>query len=77
MTQNPIPQTSPPQAPAPQPALSDRRKKAWISILSFVGLIVLLTGVLSPYVPWPWWLIIPLIFWIGSGILGRYWGVKK
>ncbi len=49
----------------------------WVSIMGLVGLVVLLVGVLTPYFPWPWWLIVALIFWIGSGILGRYWGVKK
>lgn len=77
MAQSPSPQTTSPRPAEAQPALSDSRKKAWLSVMSFVGLIVLLVGVLSPYIPWPWWLIIALIFWSGSGILSRYWGIKK
>lgn len=65
------------QNTAPQTTVSDSRKKAWISVLGLVGLIVLLIGVLTPYFPFPWWLIVAIIFWVGSGILGRYWGVKK
>jgi len=74
MTQDSAPQTP---APQPQPTISERRKNMWVSILGLVGLVVLLVGVLTPYFPWPWWLIFALIFWIGSGILSRYWGVKK
>ena len=51
-------------------------KRAYISILSLLGLIILLLGIFTP-LDFFVGLIIAIALWVGSGILGRYWGVKK
>jgi uncharacterized membrane protein YbaN (DUF454 family) len=58
--------------------MSREAKTAYVSILSALGLIVLLLGIFFPNVlPFTTGLIIAIICWIASGILARYWGVKR
>ena len=56
--------------------MSTNAKRAYISALSALGVIILLFGIFAPLSFWVG-LIIAIACWIGSGILGRYWGVKK
>ena len=56
--------------------MSPSAKRAYISVMSLLGLIILLLGIftrLDFFVG----LILAIALWAGSGILGRYWGVKK
>ena len=56
--------------------MSKQAKKAYVSILSLVGLLFLLLGIFTT-LDFFVGLIIAIVCWVGSGILGRYWGVKK
>jgi hypothetical protein len=56
--------------------VSEKSKKAYVSIMSLVGLLFLLLGIFTA-LDFVIGLIIAIVLWIGSGILGRYWGVKK
>ncbi len=56
--------------------MSARAKTAWISVISLVALIILLVGIFTP-ASFTVGLIIAIALWVGSGILAKYWGVKK
>jgi len=56
--------------------MSPRAKRAYVSIMGLVGLVSLLVGIFTP-LDFFIGLIIAIVLWIGSGILARYWGVKK
>jgi hypothetical protein len=57
--------------------MSKNAKIAYVSLIGLVGLIVLLVGIfIHPYSFWVG-LIIAIACWVGSGILARYWEVKK
>ena len=56
--------------------MSKNAKRAYISALSALGVIVLLIGIFTPLLSCVVGLIIAIACWIASGILGRYWGVK-
>ena len=56
--------------------MSKNAKRAYISALSALGVIVLLIGIFTPLLSFVVGLIIAIACWIASGILGRYWGVK-
>ena len=57
--------------------MSKNAKIAWVSVIGLVGLIVLLVGLFtSAYSFWVG-LIIAIACWVGSGILGKYWEIKK
>ena len=56
--------------------MSKNAKRAYVSALGALGVIVLLVGIFTPF-SFVVGLIIAIACWIGSGILGRYWGVKK
>ena len=56
--------------------MSKAAKRAYISIMSLLGLIVLLLGIFTE-LDFFVGLILAIALWVGSGILGRYWGVKK
>ena len=56
--------------------MSPQAKRAYVSIIGLVGLIFLLVGIFTPF-EFTTGLIIAIVLWIGSGILGKYWGVKK
>jgi len=57
--------------------MSNEAKRAYVSILSLVGLVVLLLGIFTSAYDFFVGLIIAIVCWVGSSILGRYWGVKK
>jgi len=57
--------------------VSKNAKRAYISILSALGLIILLVGLFLHVYDFMVGLIIAIVCWIASGILARYWGVKK
>ena len=57
--------------------MSKNAKRAYISIISLAGLIILLVGLFTDAYDFMIALIIAIAFWVGSGILARYWGVKK
>ena len=57
--------------------MSSRAKKAITSLLGLIGLIVLLVGLFTHAYSFMIGLIIAIAIWAGSGILARYWGVKK
>jgi len=57
--------------------MSKNAKTAYVSLIGLVGLIVLLVGIfIRPYSFFVG-LIIAIACWVGSGILARYWQVKK
>jgi hypothetical protein len=55
--------------------MSTNAKRAYISALSALGVIILLFGIFTALDFWVG-LIIAIACWIASGILGRYWEVK-
>ena len=57
--------------------MTARAKRAYVSIMSLAGLVVLLVGAMLDVYPVTLGVIIAIVLWIGSGILGKYWGVKK
>lgn len=57
--------------------MSKAAKRAYISVMSLLGLIVLLLGIFVTTFDFFIGLILAIALWVGSGILGRYWGVKK
>jgi hypothetical protein len=57
--------------------MSRNAKIAYVSLISLVGLIVFLVGLLTPAYSFVVGLIIGIVCWVGSGILGRYWEIKK
>jgi hypothetical protein len=57
--------------------MSRNAKRAYISILSALGLVVLLVGLFTEALSFWVGLIIAIACWVGSGILAKYWGVKK
>jgi hypothetical protein len=57
--------------------MSKNAKIAYVSLIGLVGLIVLLVGLfVHPYSFWVG-LIIAIACWVGSGILAKYWEIKK
>ncbi len=56
--------------------MSPQAKRAYISVMSLLGLVILLLGIFTP-LDFFVGLIIAIALWVGSGILARYWGVKK
>jgi len=57
--------------------MSTNAKKAYISLLGLLGLVVLLVGLFLDVYDFMLGLIIAIVLWVGSGILAKYWGVKK
>jgi hypothetical protein len=57
--------------------MSKNAKRAYISALSALGVIVLLVGIFTDALSFWVGLIIAIVCWIASGILAKYWGVKK
>ena len=57
--------------------MSPNAKRAYVSALSALGVIILLVGIFTPLYGFWVGLITAIACWIGSGILGKYWGVKK
>jgi len=57
--------------------MSRNAKIAYVSLLSLVGLIVLLVGLFTPAFGFFVGLIVAIACWVGSGILAKYWEIKK
>jgi len=57
--------------------MSKNAKIAWVSLISLVGLIVLLVGLFTAAYGFLIGLIIAIACWVGSGILAKYWEIKK
>jgi len=57
--------------------MSRNAKKAYVSLLSLLGLVFLLVGIFVLAFDLTIGLILAIVCWIGSGILAKYWGVKK
>jgi len=57
--------------------MSRNAKIAYVSLVSLVGLIVFLVGLFTSAYGFFVGLIIGIACWVGSGILGRYWEIKK
>jgi uncharacterized membrane protein len=57
--------------------LTAKAKRAYVSILSALGLVVLLVGLFTDAYPFTTSLIIAIVCWIASGILAKFWEVKK
>ena len=57
--------------------MSTNAKRAYVSLLGLIGLIILLVGLFTLAYDFIIGLIIAIVCWVGSGILARYWGVKK
>jgi len=56
--------------------MSKNAKRAYVSLLSLLGLVFLLVGIFTAF-SFAIGLILAIVCWIGSGILAKYWGVKK
>jgi len=57
--------------------MSKNAKRAYVSLLGLLGLIVLLVVLFTKVYDFWVGLIIAIACWVGSGILARYWEVKK
>ncbi|MBA7468446.1 MAG: hypothetical protein GH158_00690 [Dehalococcoidia bacterium] len=57
--------------------MSKNAKKAYVSLLSLLGLVFLLVGIFVWTFSLTLGLILAIVCWVGSGILAKYWGVKK
>ena len=56
--------------------MKPKEKKALISLFGAIGLIILLIGIFTA-MNFITALVITLIIWILTGVLAKYWGVKK
>ncbi len=57
--------------------MSRNAKVAYVSLLGLVGLIVLLVGLFTAAYGFFVGLIIAIACWVGSGILAKYWEIRK
>lgn len=57
--------------------MSRNAKIAYVSLIALVGLLVLLVGLFTPAYGFFVGLIIAIACWVGSGILAKYWEIKK
>lgn len=57
--------------------MSRNAKVAYVSLLGLVGLIVLLVGLFTAAYGFFIGLIIAIACWVGSGILAKYWEIRK
>jgi hypothetical protein len=57
--------------------MSKNARIAYVSLLSLVGLIVLLVGLFTGAYDFFIGLIIAIACWVGSGILAKYWEINK
>ena len=57
--------------------MSTGAKKTYVSLLSLIGLAFLLVGIFTSAYDFTIGLIIAIICWVGSGILGKYWKAKE
>ena len=57
--------------------MSRNAKKAVVSILGALGLIMILLGALAHIYPTTTGVIIAIALWVTSGILSKYWNLDK
>ena len=57
--------------------MSKNAKIAYVSLIGLAGLTVFLVGLLTPALCFTVGLIIAIACWVGSGILAKYWELKK
>ena len=57
--------------------MSVRAKRAVVSVLGVLGLIMILLGALAHVYATTTGVIIAICCWAASGILARYWGTKE
>ena len=57
--------------------MSKNAKVAYVSLIGLVGLIVFLVGLFTPVYGFFVGLIIAIACWVGSGILAKYWEIRK
>jgi hypothetical protein len=57
--------------------MSKNAKRAYVSLSGLIGLIALLVGIFLHVYDFGVGLIIAIACWVGSGILAKYWEVKK
>lgn len=57
--------------------MSRNAKIACVSLIGLAGLIVFLVGLFTPAYGFFVGLIIAIVCWVGSGILAKYWEIKK
>lgn len=57
--------------------VSTRAKTAYVSLIGLLGTVLLLVGLLTPTYRFGVGLILGIVCWVGSGILAKYWEVKK
>lgn len=57
--------------------MSRNAKIAYVSLIGLVGLIVLLVGLFTAAYSFWIGLIIAIACWVGSGILSKYWEIRK
>jgi putative flippase GtrA len=56
---------------------SKKQKEAVIKLMGGIGIIVLLTGLFTSLYPFTTGLLISIAIGILTGVLAKYWGVKK
>ena len=57
--------------------MSENAKRAIVGRLGGMGLIFLLIGAMTHVYATTTGVIIMFVCWLGSGVLARYWGLKK
>jgi len=57
--------------------MSPKAKRAYVSLLGLIGLVILLVGLFTDAYDFMIGLICAIAIWVSSGILARYWEVKK
>ena len=57
--------------------MSKKTKSTYLSILSAVGLVILLVGLFTEALNFWVGLIIAIACWVASSLLAKYWKVKK
>ena len=57
--------------------MKKKDKTLIVSLLGAIGLIILLIGIFTPWYDVVTGVLIALIIWILTGVLSKYWGVKK
>jgi len=57
--------------------MSRKAKRAIVSALGALGLIMILLGALAHIYPTTTGIIIAIALWVASGILGKYWKLEK
>ena len=57
--------------------ISIKARRAVVGVLGGLGLIMILLGALAHIYPTTTGVIIAIALWVASGILSKYWGLKK